>query len=220
MTSEKEQLASIAALRRDAHREGLGIANGVQVWLRDLRNGLSAFDALAAERDGLKAEVERLTRDRYAEEYMSVSISRDGHVESHNAFGASFPEMVAATRNIIAVLQQRLDNRALCPFASGKELLTAPVPQDWKARAEAAEAKLASSDLRSGDVEGLVEALRPLVPIPEVIEAVAELPDEMELYLDGVQAGATWEIGPITVSQLRAAANALAAFTGPSEEAL
>jgi hypothetical protein len=56
------------------------------------------------------------------DEYMSVTLSRDGTVQSHNAFEANFDEMVEATRTIITALQDRLYNRLKCPFASGKAL--------------------------------------------------------------------------------------------------
>ena len=62
-----------------------------------------------------------------ADEYMSVTIDRDGNVTSHNAYDAKFDEMVDATRKIIAALQERLDRRIKCPFAAGKEL-RAPTP--------------------------------------------------------------------------------------------
>ncbi len=68
--------------------------------------------ALAAGSSGVDEE----------EEYMTVTLSREGVVTSHNAFDASFDEMVTATDLIIRTLQTRLANRLLCPFSSGKAL--------------------------------------------------------------------------------------------------
>ena len=78
-----------------------------------------------------------VSREDHADEYMSVSISRDGVITSHNAFDANFDEMVQATRSIIEQLQTRLDNYLKCPFASGKALRDEPTSPD--ARREAIE---------------------------------------------------------------------------------
>jgi hypothetical protein len=53
------------------------------------------------------------------DEYMTVTLSRDGAVTSHNAYDADFDEMVAATEKIIDELQKRLSNRKYCPFSHG-----------------------------------------------------------------------------------------------------
>jgi hypothetical protein len=74
------------------------------------------------------------------DEFMSVSIDRDGNVASHNAYDANFDEMVDATRKIIAALQSRLDNRVKCPFAAGKELRNAePATPPMRDREEIAD---------------------------------------------------------------------------------
>jgi hypothetical protein len=64
------------------------------------------------------------------DEYMSVSLSRDGVVTSHNAFDADFDEMVVATETIVRELQRRLSDRKFCPYSHGAELRkTAPASQ-------------------------------------------------------------------------------------------
>jgi len=74
----------------------------------------------SAEQGALRAFA--MSSPDHADEFMSVSITRDGVVTSHNAYDADFDQMVGATQKIIEALQQRYANRLKCPFASGKEL--------------------------------------------------------------------------------------------------
>ncbi len=109
----------------------------------DLRTILAALKAAEGE---------------HSNEYMSVSVTKDGVVTSHNAFNATFDDMVEATRTIIDTLQVRLDNRVNCPFAAGTSLREENLPPvNWKARAETAETQAAS--LRT-EVEGLTGFVR------------------------------------------------------------
>lgn len=65
---------------------------------------------------------DREAAPQHSDEFMSVSITRDGVVTSHNAYDANFDEMVEATQKIIAALTERYNNRLKCPFAAGKAL--------------------------------------------------------------------------------------------------
>lgn len=56
------------------------------------------------------------------EEYVTVTLSRDGTVTTHNAFDADFDEMVRATQRIVDVLTIRLSNRKFCPYSHGAAL--------------------------------------------------------------------------------------------------
>lgn len=58
------------------------------------------------------------------EEYVTVSLSRDGIVTTHNAFDADFDEMVRATETIVKSLTQRLSDRKFCPYSHGAALKT------------------------------------------------------------------------------------------------
>lgn len=54
----------------------------------------------------------------------------------------------------------------------------------------------------------LVEALRPLAPVSEVLAAIKDLPDTKEFFLTGDG----WDIGPVTAGNLRTLAAALARY--------
>ena len=105
----------------------------------------------------------------YSDEYMSVSISRDGVVTSHNAYDANFDEMVVATRKIIEALQDRYANRLKCPFAAGKELR------------KAADEASTSNDTppgsepvsRDGEIERLREAAQPFADLLAGVKSTA-----------------------------------------------
>lgn len=58
-----------------------------------------------------------LGTDAEREEYMTVTLSKDGTVTSHHAFDADWDEMVKATETIVAALQERLVGKGYCPFA-------------------------------------------------------------------------------------------------------
>lgn len=63
------------------------------------------------------------------DEVMSVTLSKDGTVTSHNAYDADFDEMVRATETIISELQTRLSNRKFCPYSHGGALRTGELPE-------------------------------------------------------------------------------------------
>jgi hypothetical protein len=69
---------------------------------------------------------------REDEEYMTVTLSRDGLVQSHNAYDADFDEMVRATETIIRVLSERLSNRKFCPYSHGSKLKNAALAREGK----------------------------------------------------------------------------------------
>lgn len=62
------------------------------------------------------------------EEYMTVTLSKDGVVRSHNAFDADFDDMVRATQTIVTTLQARLSNRKYCPYSHGGDLKIGALP--------------------------------------------------------------------------------------------
>jgi hypothetical protein len=75
------------------------------------------------------AERERCAQEA-SEEYVTVTLSKDGIVMTHNAFEADFDEMVRATQTIVDALQKRLSDRKFCPYSHGAEMRkSAPVKQ-------------------------------------------------------------------------------------------
>jgi hypothetical protein len=86
-----------------------------------------------------KPEGETVTDDG-VDEYMTVTLSRDGTVTSHNAYEADFDEMVRATQTIVDALTKRLSDRRYCPYSHGSVLrdaspkpTTVTVPAGMKA---------------------------------------------------------------------------------------
>lgn len=96
----------------------VGGTNGIAARLRRALTESYGYPYSAITEHNRSAQPERSE----AEEYMTVTLSREGVVTSHNAFDADFDEMVTATKTIIDTLQQRLDNRLKCPFSAGKAL--------------------------------------------------------------------------------------------------
>lgn len=94
---------------------------------RNLR--LPGVDLSRVPTDDLRAEIEKRGA---VEEYVTVTLSKDGTVTTSNAFDADFDEMVRATERIIKALTERLSNRKFCPYSHGaalKHALDAPTPK-------------------------------------------------------------------------------------------
>lgn len=67
-----------------------------------------------------RAEMNRATQS--VEEYMTVTLSKDGKVTFHSAYDADFDEMVVASQTIVGVLQKRISDRRFCPYSHGAKL--------------------------------------------------------------------------------------------------
>jgi len=131
--------------------------------LRDRLRGLRGrrimptwTNALPEERDLYRTDADAILalqaaqhrQPEAADEYMSVSITRDGIVTSHNAYDADFDEMVAATEKIVSELQKRLSDRKYCPYSHG-----------------GARKHDNAAQHRQEDVAGMREALEPFDPV-------------------------------------------------------
>ena len=86
------------------------------------RDGWKAGLTYAAKKIAASPKPTIVEASGMVDEYMTVTLSRDGTVTSHNAFDADFDEMVRATQTIVDALTKRLSDRRYCPYSHGSVL--------------------------------------------------------------------------------------------------
>jgi hypothetical protein len=115
-----EAQGDVAAIREAAAR--LAEEAAERDWIDNGAAQSGAAEGLAAAIRALSLPIPEASP---LDEWMSVSVTRDGVVTSHNAFDADFDDMVRATQTIITELTKRLENRKYCPYSHGAALRTA-----------------------------------------------------------------------------------------------